>query len=77
MPETNAKDNIAWYHRPLVVILLMFVVLGPFALPLLFKSPAFSYRAKVILTVLVLIYTAVLCIGSFQASMEISQKLLI
>jgi hypothetical protein len=48
-----------WYYRRGVILILLFFVLGPFGLPLLFKSPAFSRKGKIILTILVLVYTIV------------------
>jgi hypothetical protein len=47
---------LKWYYRPVWVLLLLFVVLGPFALPYLWKSPRFSRGMKVVLTVLVVAY---------------------
>lgn len=52
MPETK------WYHGRWMVLLMLFFVLGPIGLPLLWKSPRFSRRWKQILTALTLIYTA-------------------
>jgi len=43
--------------------LLLFFVLGPFGLPLLFKSRGFSRTWKIILTAVVIIYTAYLLLG--------------
>src|SRR4030095_2898809 len=40
-----------WYHRPFWVVVMLFVVIGPFGLPLLWKSPSFSRNAKIVLTV--------------------------
>ena len=54
MPEAK------WYHSRWMVVLMLFVVLGPVGLPLLWKSPHFTKRWKQILTVLTLIYTALL-----------------
>lgn len=51
---TQAK----WYHSVGVVLLLLFFVLGPFGLPILWKSPRFSRAWKQILTALTLLYTA-------------------
>jgi hypothetical protein len=48
--------KIRWYFRPISVVLLLFFVLGPFALPLLYKSPKFSKRLKIILTIVVIIW---------------------
>ncbi|HTL46719.1 MAG TPA: hypothetical protein VL688_01515 [Verrucomicrobiae bacterium] len=50
-----ADAQVPWYYRRWIVILLLFVVLGPLALPLLYKSPCFSKKAKVILTVLMVL----------------------
>ena len=49
-----------WYHGRLTVLLMLFFVLGPVGLPLLWKSPYFSKLWKQILTVLTLIYTALM-----------------
>ena len=49
---------LKWYYRPVWVLLLLFVVLGPFGLPYLWKSPSFSRSSKVVLTVLVVAYMA-------------------
>ena len=46
-----------WYHRGIFVILLLFFVLGPFALPLLWQSPDFKRSTKIIITVLLLAVT--------------------
>jgi len=45
-----------WYHRPFWVVVLLFVVVGPFGLPLLWKSPSFSRGAKIVLTVAMIAY---------------------
>jgi hypothetical protein len=47
------------------------LVLGPFGLPLLYKSPKFSKKLKILLTIAVMIYTAYL----ISASIEIARKL--
>ena len=48
------------YHSVWAVLLILFVVLGPFGLSFLWKSPRFSKLWKAILTVLTLLYTAAL-----------------
>ena len=63
----------SWYYRPWSVVFLLFFVLGPLGLPLLWKSPAFSRRAKIVLTVAMGIYGALLVesiIVSFRVAME-------
>lgn len=69
MPKEGGK--VKWYLRPMSVILLLFFVLGPFGLPLLYKSPAFSKTLKTILTLAVIIYTFYLIF----ASLEIARQL--
>lgn len=49
-----------WYYRPVWVLVLLFLVLGPFGLPYLWRSPSFSRRWKVVLTILVVSYMTVL-----------------
>ena len=50
---------LKWYYRPVWVLLLLFVVLGPFGLPYLWKSPSFSRGMKVALTVVLVAYMGV------------------
>ena len=45
-----------WYHRPFWVVVMLFVVIGPFGLPLLWKSPQFSRPMKIVLTVAMVAY---------------------
>jgi hypothetical protein len=47
---------LKWYYRPVWVLILLFLVLGPLALPYLWRSPGFSRRTKVVLTILVIAY---------------------
>jgi len=49
-----------WYYRPWSVVFLLFFVLGPFGLPLLWKSPGFSRGRKIALTVAVVAYSTLL-----------------
>jgi hypothetical protein len=57
--------------RPVGVILLLFFVLGPFGLPLLYKSPKFTRRLKIVLTVVVIFYTTYLIVASVQIAREL------
>ena len=65
------EEKVKWYLRPVGVILLLFFVLGPFGLPLLYKSPKFSKRLKTLLAVAVMIYTAYI----ISATVEIGRKI--
>jgi hypothetical protein len=46
------------YYKPLVVLVMLFFLVGPLALPLLFKSPDFSPLQKGLIAVVNLLYTA-------------------
>ena len=67
------EEKVKWYLRPIGIVLLLFFVLGPFALPLLYKSPKFSKTLKIVLTIVVMIYTSYLII----ATVEIARNLYI
>jgi len=64
-------ENIRWYLKPVIVLLLLFIVLGPFALPLLYKSPKFNKTLKILLTVVVVIYTLYLVFVSLEIGREV------
>jgi hypothetical protein len=66
-------EKVKWYLRPMGVVLLLFFVLGPFGLPLLYKSPKFSQKLKIVLTIVMILYTSYLII----ASVEIGRNLFI
>jgi len=67
------EGNVRWYLRPFGVVILLFFVLGPLGLPLLYKSPEFGKKLKIILTIAVVIYTIYLVI----VSVEIGKRLYI
>ena len=72
MYKENGK--IKWYLRPISVVLLLFFVLGPFGLPLLYKSPKFSKTLKIILTIVVIIYTSYLIFASLEIGIELYRR---
>lgn len=59
-------ERVKWYYRPWVVILLLFFVLGPFGLGLVYKSPRFNRAWKVTLTVIVTLYTLYLIYATWE-----------
>jgi hypothetical protein len=65
-----------WYHHPIVVLLVLFLVLGPFGLPLLYQSPYFDDFWKTTLTVIVLLYTLWGAINLIQQVNLYSSKLI-
>ena len=73
MIKENQKTK--WYLRPISVVLLLFFVLGPFGLPLLYKSPKFGKASKIILTVVVIIYTSYLIFASLEIGRELYMRM--
>ena len=49
-----------FHQRVPVVLFMLFFVLGPFGLPLLWKNPNFSKTWKWVITAVMLAYTAML-----------------
>lgn len=73
MPKEHG--NVKWYLRPIRVVLLLFFVLGPFGLPLLYKSPKFNKTLKIILTIAVIIYTSYLIFASLEIARELYRRM--
>jgi polyferredoxin len=73
MPGEDGR--VKWYFRPIPVVLLLFFVLGPFGLPLLYKSPQFSKTLKIILTIAVIIYTSYLIFASLEIGRELYRRM--
>ena len=61
MEHDSSKPS--WYLSVGFVICMLFLVLGPFGLPLLWKSPRFSSKVKMLLTVATLVYTLLILIS--------------
>ena len=71
--ESAPPSPSSWYYRPWAIVVLLFFVLGPVGLPLLWKSPGFTRGWKVALTVAMVIYTALLVdsvVVAVRAAME-------
>ena len=68
-------EKVKWYLRPISVILLLFFVLGPFGLPLLYRSPKFSKTLKIILTIAIIFYTLYLIFVMLEIGREIYKML--
>lgn len=66
----EAGPRPAWYYRPWVVLVFLFLVLGPFGLPLVYRSPGFNKAAKILLTLLMIPYTWYLV----TAAVEVVQR---
>ena len=68
---SEKDEKVKWYLRPVSVVISLFFVLGPFGLPLLYKSPKFSRTLKIILTVAVIIYTSYVIFMSLEIAREL------
>ena len=66
---------VKWYYRPVWVLVILFGVLGPFGLPYLWKSPSFSRRLKVMLTILVLAYMTILVEEAIGVYREVRREM--
>ena len=73
MIKENQKTK--WYLRPISVVLLLFFVLGPFGLPLLYQSPKFGRTSKIILTIAVVLYTSYLLFVSLEIGRELYTRM--
>ena len=56
-----------WYGKTAVLI-VSFLTVGPFALPLVWFNPTYKRRTKIIVTVIVLTLTGVLVAAAFNAA---------
>ena len=73
--EEKDDEKVKWYLRPMSVVLSLFFVLGPFGLPLLYKSPKFSRKMKMILTIAVVIYTFYLIFVTLEIAKELYRRI--
>ena len=71
-PPPAAPPQEHWYHSVWFVVLMLFVVMGPLAFPLLSKSPWFSLVAKIALTAAV----SALTVWILGASVDIVVKMI-
>ena len=69
------EGKVKWYLHPISVVLLLFFVLGPFGLPFLYRSPKFSKTLKIILTIVVLLYTSYLIFASLMIGRELYTRM--
>ena len=69
------ERKIKWYLKPVSVVVLLFFVLGPLGLPLLYKSPKFGKASKIVLTVVVMVYTFYLVFASLEIARELYMKM--
>ena len=59
----------AWFLQPVWILVLAFLVLGPFALPLVWLSPRMSHATKVGVSAIIIVYTGFALYTTFALSM--------
>jgi hypothetical protein len=60
------KPDEKWYHRTYAVAAAI-LLLGPFALPLVWKNPRYTKTAKIAVTVVVIIMTYYMTLAFIKA----------
>lgn len=55
----SQQQGSAWYYHPIWILLLALLVIGPFALPLVWKSSRMNSSEKALMAAVILVYTAV------------------
>jgi len=60
------KTGDAWYYHPAWIAVLAFVLIGPLALPLVWKSTRMGPGLKVFMTALILVWTGYLGFRFYQ-----------
>jgi len=73
--EDKEDKKVKWYLRPMSVVLSLFFVLGPFGLPLLYRSSKFSRKMKVPLTIAVVVYTFYLIFVTLEIAKELYRRI--
>ena len=72
---STPSGRTKWYYNIWVVLALLFLVAGPFALPLVWKHPRFARWLKVLLTVLTAVYTLLLIKTTLVMIQVVTQQL--
>ena len=69
-----APSGLKWHQNIWLVLFLLFFVLGPFGLPLVWKNPRFSRAVKVSLTLVTVVYTVVLVQITLQMFQTVTKE---
>ena len=71
------KPPEKWYFRGTSLV-IGFLVVGPFILPLVWKNPYFSNRKKITITIIIAILSClllVMAVGSFKSLIDSYQQM--
>ena len=74
-PTPAHPPRAKWYHNIWLTLLMLFFVLGPFGLPLVWTNPRFSRTLKIALTAATLLYTVWLFQVTMQMVRAVTQSL--
>lgn len=66
---TSQSRSEAFYYHPVWILLLAFLVLGPFALGLVWRSRRMDRPTKIVLATVILVYSAVSLYAVYQVGM--------
>ena len=70
-----ARPAARWYHNIWFALAMLFLVLGPFGLPLVWSNPRFARWAKWTLTIVMVGYTVGLIKVTIQMVQAVSQTI--
>ena len=70
-----APEKPRWYYNVWIVLIMLFFVLGPLGLPLVWKNPRFSRWIKVALTLVMAAYTVALVELTVQAFQAVTHEM--
>ena len=62
-----------WYYNVWFILVMLFFVLGPFGLPLVWKHPRFSRWIKIVLSLIMVVYTVVLIDATIRIGKAVIQ----
>ena len=65
------RQQAKWYYNLWFVLFMLFFVLGPFGLPLVWKNPRFSHPVKLVLTIVTALWTIALIALTLRAAQMI------
>ena len=74
-PAAPMRAGSRWYHNVWMVLFLLFFVLGPFGLPLVWANPRFSRAAKLLLTGVMVLYMWMLVVLTMRMVESVSNSL--
>ena len=69
-----AASGSKWHQNIWFVLFLLFFVLGPFGLPLVWKNPRFSRQVKTTLTLVMVVYTVMLVQVTIRMFQTVTQE---